>query len=658
MGDRALPRVNRHVAARKQNYEYQLHRRNVSTKKHTVNTVAPKVHTHLASQMKRKQLEAERMSRVERENLHLLEKMRRIMVEPQTVVEPPYQKGSLNREFRRRSMIKIMNENEALLRRIQTRPSNYSVKKWENDYSDKEKLLYNISEFPYQSNHPSASARRRLIRNKKRPQSTPNTRRVKAPERTCVFSRGDLDIDGVNSIVSVYEISDPFRLEVIALDENQLSNKRPLPMKFSDLRLKFKSRPDLLKPENTDSLVLELLKLLHYGPDPKNEDHIQLQWRPEKPTSGRRTKGGKKGKSSKPKSARKETPPKDVGEVDVGEVMPVDLRVACRGLAGGDACKLALAIKNVNASAYSAVGSTEESGDENPIYKKKFAVDSYEKVDRELRVQVIGSGGVVGEATVTLGMFLALPNGKVELKLLDSNGKSNGGVVLLSTGDQEPAPAKAPSRPASAKKQPLDVGNMTIDGHEFTYSVADSGSERTFSLKHDKSSKTFDIAVPASGEPKAQLALFSAVGKDDSLQVLFGKKETVTVSCSDLQKEGGSAVEPLVRVTIGDALVAETEKGNSNDPTFNKAITVVVGQSYTFSLYDVAGASITDDDLVGVVTLQGDELTEVVSGSGSVTCKFAGPTGESIAKSTMTIQRKSQASDYASGDENYSEDEA
>lgn len=658
MGDRALPRVNRHVQARKQNYEYNLHRRNVATKKHTVNTVAPKVHTHLASQMKRKQLEAERMSKVERENLHLLEKMRRIMVEPQTVVEPPFQKGSLNREFRRRSMIKIMNENEALLRRIQTRPSSYSTKKWENDYADKEKLLYNISEFPYQSNHPSVSARRRLLKNKKRPQSTPNTRRVKAPERTCVFSRGDLNIDGVNSIVSVYEISDPFRLEFIALDENQLSNKRPVAMKFSDLRTRFKGRPDLLKPENTDSLVLEILKLMHYGPDSKNQDRIQLQWRPEKPTSGRRTKGGKKGKSSKPKSARKETPRKDVGEVDVGEVMPVDLRVACRGLAGGDACKVALAIKNVNASAYGAVGSTEESKDENPIYEKKFAVDSYEKVDRELRVQVIGSGGVVGEATVTLGMFLALPNGKVELKLLDSNGKSSGGVVLLSTGDQEPLES---SRPASLKKLPLAEGNTTIDGHEFTYSVAESGSEWMFSMKHDASSKTFDIAVPTSeGGPKAQLALFSAVGKDGSLQVLFGKKETVAVSCSDLQKEGGSAVEPLVRVTIGDALVAETEKGNSNDPTFNKAITLVVGQSYTFSLYDVAGASITDDDLVGVVTLQGDELTEVVSGSGSVTCKFTGPTGESIAKSTMTIQRKSQASAEAnaSGDENYSEDEA
>jgi len=52
------------------------------------------------------------MNEIERENLHLLERMRRIMVHKQMDNKQPFLKGSLNREARKRKMVKIMNENE------------------------------------------------------------------------------------------------------------------------------------------------------------------------------------------------------------------------------------------------------------------------------------------------------------------------------------------------------------------------------------------------------------------------------------------------------------------------------------------------------------------------------------------------------------------
>ena len=58
-------------------------------------------------------------SKLDRRNLSCV--LRRIMIQPQMDLNEPFMKGSLNRESRKKDMVKIMNENEALLRRIQVR---------------------------------------------------------------------------------------------------------------------------------------------------------------------------------------------------------------------------------------------------------------------------------------------------------------------------------------------------------------------------------------------------------------------------------------------------------------------------------------------------------------------------------------------------------
>ncbi len=67
------------------------------------------------------------------------------------------QKKSLNRDLRRRELIKITLENQAFLRRLQQKTSNYNVGKWEEDENERKKLLKNICEYNYIIDQPQIS---------------------------------------------------------------------------------------------------------------------------------------------------------------------------------------------------------------------------------------------------------------------------------------------------------------------------------------------------------------------------------------------------------------------------------------------------------------------------------------------------------------------
>lgn len=63
----------------------------------------------------------------------------------------PFEKRSLNKEARKRELWKITNENQAILKRISEKTSNYDVIKWEEERFEKERMMKNISE--YHSSH-------------------------------------------------------------------------------------------------------------------------------------------------------------------------------------------------------------------------------------------------------------------------------------------------------------------------------------------------------------------------------------------------------------------------------------------------------------------------------------------------------------------------
>ena len=57
-------------------------------------------------------------------------------------------KKSLNREARRRHLIKITQENQAILRRLQAKQATYSVERWDKDYHNNSLYAANVSQQP------------------------------------------------------------------------------------------------------------------------------------------------------------------------------------------------------------------------------------------------------------------------------------------------------------------------------------------------------------------------------------------------------------------------------------------------------------------------------------------------------------------------------
>lgn len=55
---------------------------------------------------------------------------------------------SLNKEKRKRELMKIAMENQALMQRIQTKKSFYNIKAWDRSREKTEKYLTNICEYP------------------------------------------------------------------------------------------------------------------------------------------------------------------------------------------------------------------------------------------------------------------------------------------------------------------------------------------------------------------------------------------------------------------------------------------------------------------------------------------------------------------------------
>lgn len=67
----------------------------------------------------------------------------------QSQLFPPIKK-SLNREARKRELMKITMENQQILKRLQDKQPNYNVQKWCKEDDQRRQMLSYICEFPYQ----------------------------------------------------------------------------------------------------------------------------------------------------------------------------------------------------------------------------------------------------------------------------------------------------------------------------------------------------------------------------------------------------------------------------------------------------------------------------------------------------------------------------
>jgi hypothetical protein len=465
-----------------------------------------------------------------------------------------------------------------------------------------------------------------------------------------------MNIHGTTSVVSVDEVAEPYRLEFVALDEANRSNRKPVAVKFTELRSRFADRPELLTPENTEELVLEVLKLLQFGPDPKNRGTLlQLQFKPEKPTRPQVSAPSKKKSTRVGKKTKK---------VDLGVVMPLGVTVACKGLPN-DNMQAVVFVKNKTATKYKLVGKSEAIASSEPSFEKVFEIDSYEKVDRELKVEIVGDEDkAVGNVTVDLSLFASLPNGEVELKLSNDGTAVEGATVTLKQVEVDLR------RPVSSRKQAISRGGVTMvvngEKEQFLYTVTDAGSKWNFAFYLQKTTKTYDAEVALEDFPdlsqqlgveppelsskptKAEwvarlLPLFTTVS-GSKLGVVFNAPLTIKLACRELQKaDAEGEVDAVVRAVLAsdkqELDLGTTEQISGNSPDFKETITARMpgkGQALVFSLFDSADGKLTDDDVIGTARVDGEGMYELIA-TNRLEVKLNNREGVAVGKSSLIL---------------------
>jgi len=143
------PANNKLLRKRWDEYSFQFHRKMVDTAAPMIDNKPPKTYMHLHLKLKNLQLEEQRIAEVERDNRILLEKMSYIM-RTKGIVDNrnDYQQKSLNKAKRQRELLRLSHDNQAILRRIQSKESFYKQSEWEEHHRTQQKYLDNITKYP------------------------------------------------------------------------------------------------------------------------------------------------------------------------------------------------------------------------------------------------------------------------------------------------------------------------------------------------------------------------------------------------------------------------------------------------------------------------------------------------------------------------------
>lgn len=148
---RAIPVANKACAERVRQRNHELHRQRMKQMRPQVDTKEPTTThlDHLRNNLKREQLLEERYHEIDRENKILLQKMSDIMKTSTYSADrgrsgPP----SLNRDARKTELMRITQENQSILKRIQRAQPVYNHVLWEDSYRRSAAYLRNASEYP------------------------------------------------------------------------------------------------------------------------------------------------------------------------------------------------------------------------------------------------------------------------------------------------------------------------------------------------------------------------------------------------------------------------------------------------------------------------------------------------------------------------------
>lgn len=151
--DRAIPCGNKVCAQRVEQQRFHMHKERLRNVKSQVDASEPLATQmeHVRTNLKREQMLEERYSEIDRANRILLKKMSEIMKQPPLLTprsERPPGPPSLNRDARKKELLRITKENQSILRRIQQAQPVYNHVELEGLHRRNVSYLKNCSEFP------------------------------------------------------------------------------------------------------------------------------------------------------------------------------------------------------------------------------------------------------------------------------------------------------------------------------------------------------------------------------------------------------------------------------------------------------------------------------------------------------------------------------
>lgn len=296
---------------------HEKHLKRKNTLKSFIDTTAPPVYPHLINRSKKEQMLEEKYSRIEYENRLLLKKMSEIMRPKPAPRDDVFRVRSLNCVARRKELQRIMDENQSILKRINTRKPNYSREEWAAHSNSHHAYLSNLREKTVDNVahalHNKTRAERGLPEKKRRstPKTNPRLRPLNNEEEikkkmtanaNNVISSGGQNIDGKYVLVTVDEINEPHSL-VFQTYYLETSQQNSVIVSFEDMKTHFEGQVSF-DPDGREELASFMLQKLKF-------ESGNLVFDPERTASAEPAKSGrgrgKKGKGKSRKTSERKT---------------------------------------------------------------------------------------------------------------------------------------------------------------------------------------------------------------------------------------------------------------------------------------------------------------------------------------------------------------
>mmetsp|Transcript_81321 Transcript_81321/g.143483 ORF Transcript_81321/g.143483 Transcript_81321/m.143483 type:complete len:304 (-) Transcript_81321:165-1076(-) len=245
--DKAIPCGSKICSKRVQQKEQEMHRERIRNMKSQIDTRPPMVAMleHVKVNLKKEQMMEDRYTEIDRDNRILLKKMTEIMKQQSTF--PPVDKRvrassagpvSLNKDARKKELMRITKENQNILRRIQQAQPVYNHVEWEDDHKKNASYLKNRCEFPLVLRTPRMTPRSELVNvaeddgaftSRSAPSRAPPKDLTEGANQKFVLKEGmklsetyylvDMSTDGRNLFVSAYDNNTSTTLEIVVKEK-------------------------------------------------------------------------------------------------------------------------------------------------------------------------------------------------------------------------------------------------------------------------------------------------------------------------------------------------------------------------------------------------------------------------------------------------------